>query len=96
MDIQDTLRQLKPLIGERAERYYLAWLSEDADGRRELFNLREDQSETTNLAAKRPDMVRRLASLLDAWRKQSGAVMPDRNPKADPAWPGWGSRRATG
>lgn len=61
-----------------------------ADGRRELFNLREDQGEARNLASRRPDVTRRLASLLDDWRKQTGAVMPARNPKADPAWPGWG------
>jgi arylsulfatase A-like enzyme len=60
------------------------------DGRRELFNLRDDLSETRNLAAARPAVTRRLAGLLDAWRKKSGAVMPHKNPNADPAWPGWG------
>ncbi len=59
------------------------------DGRRELFNLRADISETRNLVNKEPAMVTRLAGLLDQWRKKSGAIMPTKNPNADPAWPGW-------
>jgi arylsulfatase A-like enzyme len=61
-----------------------------SDGRRELFNLRDDVSETRNLAEKRPEIVRRLAVRLNEWRRKSGAIMPQNNPKADPAWPGWG------
>jgi arylsulfatase A-like enzyme len=60
------------------------------DGRRELFNLREDISETRNLVEKEAARARRMAAALDAWRKKSGAVMPVRNPAADPAWEGWG------
>lgn len=60
------------------------------DGRRELYNLRQDISETRNLVAREPARVRRLAAQLDDWRKSSGAVMPRQNPNADPAWPGWG------
>jgi arylsulfatase A-like enzyme len=59
------------------------------DGRRELFNLREDVSETRNLAAKHPEIVKRLAGVLDEWRKETGAIMPRKNPNSDPAWPGW-------
>jgi arylsulfatase A-like enzyme len=59
------------------------------DGRRELYNLRRDLSETTNLVEKEPEVVRRLAAKLDAWKKQAGAIMPKKNPNADPAWPGW-------
>ncbi len=59
------------------------------DGRRELYNLRTDVSETTNLAECEPAVVKRLAAELDSWRKRSGAVMPVKNPNADPAWPGW-------
>jgi arylsulfatase A-like enzyme len=61
-----------------------------ADGRRELFNLRADQSETRNLLQKEPAVVKRLAARLDEWRKKAGAIMPQKNPNADPAWPGWG------
>ncbi len=60
-----------------------------ADGRRELYNLRNDPSETVNLVARESATAGRLASLLERWRKQSGAIMPVKNPNADPAWPGW-------
>src|SRR5581483_3176815 len=59
------------------------------DGRRELFDLRRDIGEKVNLAESRPDVARRLAAELDGWRKRSGAAMPQRNPNADPAWPGF-------
>lgn len=60
-----------------------------ADSRRELYNLRDDVSETRNLIDKQPALVRRLSARLDQWRRASGAIMPSKNPNADPAWPGW-------
>jgi arylsulfatase A len=60
-----------------------------AGGRRELFNLREDPSEMTNLVARRPEIAKSLALKLDAWRKATGAVQPTKNPDADPNWPGF-------
>ena len=60
------------------------------DGRRELYHLRADVSETHNLAEKEPAVVTRLAAKLEKWRRTSGAVMPQKNPNADPAWQGWG------
>ncbi len=68
------------------------------DGRRELYNLRDDISETRNLIRKEPRTTSRLQSLLDNWRKKSGAVMPRPNPSADPSWTGWqltGDEKAT-
>lgn len=59
------------------------------DGRRELYNLRDDISETRNLIGKQPAIARRLSASLDQWRRSSGAIMPARNPNADPSWPGW-------
>jgi hypothetical protein len=59
------------------------------DGRRELYNLRRDQSETANLVAKEPAVARRLDGKLEAWKRQAGAITPRKNPNADPAWPGW-------
>ncbi|MBI4894025.1 MAG: sulfatase [Acidobacteria bacterium] len=59
-------------------------------GRRELFDLDQDPGETRNLISKEPAVARKRAATLDAWRKKSGAVMPQKNPNADPAWPGWG------
>jgi len=59
------------------------------DRRRELYNLREDLSETRNLVDQNPAVAHRLAARLDAWRHAAGAIMPSKNPNADPAWPGW-------
>ncbi|MSU47679.1 MAG: sulfatase [Opitutus sp.] len=57
------------------------------DGRRELFNLRDDLGETTNLAAKMPGKVDELAAQLAAWRREVGAVMPTPNSNYDPTKP---------
>lgn len=51
------------------------------DGLVELFNLREDESETTNLAGRHPDKVSELAAELAAWRLGVNAVMPLPNPE---------------
>jgi hypothetical protein len=59
------------------------------DGRRELFDLAQDPSETRNLIDREPALARKLAAKLDLWRKQTGAVLPQRNPDSDPSWPGW-------
>lgn len=56
-------------------------------GRRELFNLREDLSEERDLASQKPEKVAELAAKLDTWRKETGALMPEPNPKYDPAKP---------
>ncbi len=50
------------------------------DGSLELFNLRDDLSEKQNLAAERPDIVKKLHAKLIAWRKSVNAVMPTPNP----------------
>jgi arylsulfatase A-like enzyme len=57
--------------------------------RQELFNLAKDPGETKNLIAREPAVARRLAARLDAWLKDTRAILPSRNPNADPAWPGW-------
>ncbi len=59
------------------------------DGRRELFNLHEDPGEEVNLVERRPEVAKRLAGGLAEWRKETGAVMPVKNPQADPQWPGF-------
>jgi arylsulfatase A-like enzyme len=59
------------------------------DGRHELFNLREDVSETRNQIKREPDVARRLIAKLEAWKQETRAIMPAKNPNADPAWPGW-------
>jgi len=54
----------------------------------ELFNLRDDLSEKTDLAGKMPKKVKELDEKLVAWLKHTGAKVPrpnpDYNPKAPP------------
>lgn len=57
--------------------------------REELFNLRADPGETRNLIRREPGRARQLASQLDAWLAQTRAIIPSKNPNADPSWPGW-------
>ncbi|MBI2929434.1 MAG: sulfatase [Verrucomicrobia bacterium] len=54
------------------------------DGRRELFNLREDPSETANLAERQPDKVMELAKKLFDWQQSVGAQAPRPNPAHEP------------
>jgi arylsulfatase A-like enzyme len=54
------------------------------DGRLELYNLKEDLGEKTNLADKLPDKTRELHAKLVAWRKSVEAPMPELK-KAAPA-----------
>ncbi len=54
------------------------------DGRRELFDVKKDISESRNLAADKPDVVKELAAELDKWRKEVGAKMPTANPDYKP------------
>jgi arylsulfatase A-like enzyme len=49
-------------------------------GCQELYDVRRDIGEARNLAADKPDVVRELASKLDAWRRAVGAQMMRPNP----------------
>ena len=51
------------------------------DGRTELYNLRDDPSQKTNLARMHPDRAAELHGKLVAWRKQVNAPMPTPNKK---------------
>ena len=51
------------------------------DGRLELYNLKDDVSEKTNLADKTPDKVKELRTKLAAWREQVKAPLPTANKK---------------
>ena len=55
------------------------------DGRLELYNLKDDLSETTNLSAQMPDMTAKLHKMLLDWRTSVNAVMPTPNPDYNPA-----------
>ena len=50
------------------------------DGSLELFNIQNDPGEKNNLAAEKPDLVKKLHAKLVAWRKSVNAVMPMPNP----------------
>jgi len=54
------------------------------DGRRELFNVKNDISESKNLSVEKPDIVKELAADLNAWRKEVGAKMTTPNPDYKP------------
>jgi arylsulfatase A-like enzyme len=51
------------------------------DGRKELFNLRADEWQRTNLAEKNPEKVAELHAKLVVWRKAVSAPMPTPNRK---------------
>lgn len=51
------------------------------DGKKELYNLKDDESQKTDLAAKQPDKVKELHAKLVAWRKAVNAPMPTENKK---------------
>ena len=56
------------------------------DGRRELYNLKEDVGERRDLASAMPEKVKELHGKLVEWRKQVGAKMPTKNePRKGPA-----------
>jgi len=55
------------------------------DGRLELYNLKEDLGERTNLAHRLPKKASELHALLKRWRASVNAVMPSPNPNYDPA-----------
>ena len=56
--------------------------------RRELFDLQADPSESRNLALDQPDRVASMAKALEAWRKETGAMMPTPNTAYKPNPPG--------
>ena len=57
--------------------------NDDQTDRHELYNLREDIGETRNLAAQQADKVSELDALLRQYLKDTGAVLPVKNPKYD-------------
>ncbi len=53
-------------------------------GKVELYNLKDDVGEKTNLAASEPKRTTELHAKLKAWRKAVGAQLPTPNPDHDP------------
>jgi arylsulfatase A-like enzyme len=62
----------------RAGRYKL--IENFDDGSLELYDLENDLSETTDLAAKMPDRAGAMRQRLAAWRARTAAAMPTRSP----------------
>jgi arylsulfatase A-like enzyme len=50
------------------------------DGRRELYHLKDDIGEMTDLAPRMLDKAASLLEQLHHWRNQAGAAMPSPNP----------------
>jgi arylsulfatase A-like enzyme len=53
------------------------------DGSLELYDLKRDIGETTNIAADEAETAQRLRGMLDQWRKDVGAKLPTANVAAD-------------
>lgn len=51
--------------------------------RTELYNLRDDLSETNDLLASQPEKAKELRVALESWWKDTGAGMPTKNPDFD-------------
>jgi arylsulfatase A-like enzyme len=58
-----------------------------ADGKVELYNIKDDIGETKDLAASNPSLVKELRDELHAWRKSVDAQMTTPNPKYDSSKP---------
>jgi len=57
------------------------------ENRVELYNLKTDPGERTDLAASHPDKAQDLRTRLATWRKDVGAQLPTPNPNYDPTKP---------
>jgi arylsulfatase A-like enzyme len=49
------------------------------DGRKELYNIKDDLSESTDLAAVKPEIVKDLEERLQTWRTEVNARLPEKN-----------------
>jgi len=58
--------------------------SADQSDRLELYQLKDDIGETKNLAAAQPEIAKELNTLIDGFHKQTGALVPAKNPAFDP------------
>ena len=54
--------------------------NDDGSDRFELYDLKNDEGESKNLAAEKPDTVRELNELISGFLKDTEAVIPERNP----------------
>ena len=59
-------------------------LNDDQTDLLELYNLKDDLSETKNLAAQQPARVKELNALITGFLRETEAVVPLRNPNYNP------------
>ncbi len=59
----------------------IEYFEKEGPDRYELYNLRNDLGEKTNLAQKEPAIRLNLQQMLEAWRRSVGAQMPTANPE---------------
>jgi len=59
---------------------------------RELYNLKDDIGETTNLANEMPEKVKHLDALIDRFVQETGAAVPKPNPAYTPTVRDWRGR----
>jgi arylsulfatase A-like enzyme len=57
------------------------------DGRTELYNVADDIGERRDIADSEPDLAARLKSMLENWRRQVDARIPEGNPDYMPSGP---------
>ena len=61
--------------------------NDDGSDKLELYNLKDDISETKNLAAEKPGLAQELNALITKFLTDTAAVVPMRNPQWNPAAP---------
>jgi arylsulfatase A-like enzyme len=64
----------------RGDRKLIRWFGAEPAERFELYDLKQDPGETTNLAASSPEEVMRLDRLIDRFLKETAATYPQENP----------------
>ncbi len=57
--------------------------------RYELYDLQEDVSEANNIAEHRPEKVEELKNLMEAWLRDTNALLPKKNPNYNPEASSW-------
>jgi len=64
----------------RGDRKLIRWFGTGPEERFELYDLKKDLGETTNLAASSAEEVMRLDRMIDGFLKDTGATYPQENP----------------
>jgi arylsulfatase A-like enzyme len=68
----------------KGDRKLIRWFGASDSDKFELYGLRSDLGESTNLAARSPEEVRQLDQLIEQFLKRTGALVPQPNPDYRP------------